>query len=229
MTTKPYTPQDAGQIAIDAASRPGDGWSGRIAAIVSAVALTFSAWSLWETSLKAPDVHVFVPPVIHYANPYNNSNFEVISIPVTMTNEGARTGTVLAINLDVTDPATKEVKRFYAADIGRWSMERTRAAVYQHFAPVALAGRTSKTDNLLFYPKGDTEKPQQVVTEGKTIQFKLSFEIAEVDDWGFLDRFWPRTQPSVTFERKLRFYDARSFQNGTIPMDSKDWKTSAGP
>jgi hypothetical protein len=224
--TRPIPPVETDRLAIDAATASGEGWGGRVAGVVSAIALAFSAYSLWETSLKAPDVRVFVPPVIHYASPYNNSNFEVVSIPVTLTNEGARTGTVLGIELEVSEGAGKETKRFYAADIGRWSMERTRALAYQHFAPVALAGRTSRTDNILFYPKGEAEKPQQVVREGADMNFKLTVEIAEPDDWGFLDRMWKRTTPSVAFVRKLRFFDARSFQNGTIPMDAKDWKTN---
>jgi hypothetical protein len=227
MTMKLPPHADHGQIAIDAASQPGDGWSGRIAAVVSAIALTFSAYSLWDTSLRAPDLRVFVPPVIHYSSPYQNSNFEMVSIPVTVTNEGARTGTVLAMDLDVTDPRTNETKRFYAADIGRWSMERTRSAAYQHFAPVALAGRTSKTETVLFYPKGEAEKPQQVIRDVSTYTFKLTLDVAEVDDFGFLDRFWKRREPTVRFERTLRFFDARAFQNGTIPLDAKDWKSAA--
>jgi hypothetical protein len=216
----------AEDVAIDAASHAGEGWSGRIAAVVSTVALAFSGYGLWETSLKAPDVRVFVAPVIHYASPYNNSNFEMISLPVTLTNEGARTGTVLAMELAVTEGEGKPTKRFYAADLGRWSMERTRAMSYQPFAPMALAGRTSRTENILFYPKGDGEVPQQVVREATDVRFVLTVDLAEVDDWGFLDRLWKRSEPKVAFTRRLRFYDARAFQNGTIPMDAKDWKTS---
>jgi hypothetical protein len=227
MTSYPQPGGTSGQLAIDTATQAGDGWSGRIAAVVSAVALTFSAYSLWETSLRAPDLRIFVPPVIHYSSPYQNSNFEMVSIPVTITNEGARTGTVLAIDLDVTDPRTNETKRFYAADIGRWSMERTRAAAYQHFAPVALAGRTSKTETILFYPKGEAEKPQQVIREVAAYKFKLTIDVAEVDDFGPFDRFWKRTEPTVRFERVVRFFDARAFQNGTIPLDAKDWKSTA--
>ncbi len=70
------TPND---ITIQAAA--GDG--GRLTAIVSAIALLFSAYSLWDSSLKAPDLKVFVPPVIQYSSPYNNSNFEVFAIPIT--------------------------------------------------------------------------------------------------------------------------------------------------
>jgi hypothetical protein len=104
---------------------PAEGKRGRGRAWVttsfSAVALTFSAYSLWESRLKQSDLRVFVPPVIEYSSPYQNSNFEVIIVPVTIANEGARAGTVLSLDLAVTDPKTNQTKRFYAANFGRWS------------------------------------------------------------------------------------------------------------
>lgn len=169
---------------------------------------------------------MFVPPVIHYASPYQNSTFEAISIPLTVTNEGARTGTVRAVTLEISEGAGKDVMRFYAADVGRWSMERTRSQAYQHFAPMALVGRSSRTDSILFYPMGESEKPPQMVREGVDMHFRLLVDMAEVADWGWLDRVWSRKAPYVAFVRRLRFYDVRSFQTGTIPMDAKDWRTS---
>jgi hypothetical protein len=215
--------QGVQQAAADASVRKvGASLSG----IVSAVALIFSGYSLWETSLKAPELRVFVPAVIQYAAPYTNSNFEMVSIPVTLTNEGARTGTVLSIGLEVTDPRTSQTKRFYAAELGRWTMERTRQGAYQHFAPLALAGRASRTETVLFYTRGDEEKPPQLIREIGPYKMKLTLEMAEAADAGFLDRLLGLRSPSLSFERELRFYDARAFNNGTLPMYAKDWQTS---
>ena len=222
MTTQAAREQSPVRIVYENARHSGD----RITALVSIAALLFSAYSLWDTSLKWPDVRVFVPPVIHYSAPYQNSNFEMIAVPVTLTNEGARTGTVLSINLDVTDPKTGEVKRFYAADIGRWSMERTRTMAYQSFAPLSLAGRTSRTEPILFYTRGEEEKPPQLINAAGDYRFKLTLDVAEVDDLGWFDRLWPSPAPSVTFERTLRSYDARAFNIGTLPMYAKDWQAS---
>lgn len=197
---------------------------GKLAAILSAVALAFSGYSLWETSLKQADVRVFVPPVIQYASPYQNSNFEVIAVPVTLTNEGARTATVLSMELAATDPKTNQTKRFYAADFGRWTMERTRSGAYEPFAPISLAGRSSRTQQVLFYPRGEEEKPPQLIGKLGTYKFKLTLEQAE--EGGVL-QLGGAAPPSVSFDRQLRFYDARSFENGTIPMDSKDWRSSS--
>ena len=219
----PGTGNEADRIARDTASSV-DG--NRIAAVVSAIALAFSAYSLWDTSLKQPDLRVFVPPVIQYASPYQNTNFEVIAIPVTITNEGARTGTVLSIELAVTDPRTRETKLFYAADLGRWTMERTRTGAYQPFAPLSMAGRSSRTETVLFYTRGEEQKPSQMIREVGTYLFKLRLEEAEVDDFGWFDRISPRKPAEVGFERRLLAYDARAFNSGTLPLYAVDWKSA---
>jgi len=54
--------------------------SGWASAVVAAIALIISAYSLYETSLRRPNFSLFVPPVIQYASPYTNSNFEVLGI-----------------------------------------------------------------------------------------------------------------------------------------------------
>ncbi|MFM9846530.1 MAG: hypothetical protein ACKVP3_05160 [Hyphomicrobiaceae bacterium] len=223
MTRQVASEQSPERIVYENVRHSGD----RITALVSMSALLFSLYSLWDTSLKWPDVRVFVPPVIHYSAPYQNSNFEMIAVPVTLTNEGARTGTVLSINLEVTDIKTGEVKRFYAADIGRWSMDRTRTMAYQSFAPLSLSGRSSRTEPILFYTRGDEEKPPQLIDEVGDYKFKLTLDLAEVNDLGWFDRLWQSPEPSVTFERTLRVYDARAFNTGTLPMYAKDWQASA--
>jgi hypothetical protein len=189
---------------------------GKLAAVLSAVALVFSGYSLWETSLKRADVRVFVPAVIQYSAPYQNSNFEMIALPVTLTNEGARTATILSLELAVTDPRSNATKHFYAADFGRWTMERTRSGAYEPFAPISLAGRESRTLSALFYTRGEEEKPAQLIRDPGAYAFVLTLEQAESN-----------AGISLAFERELRFYDARAFNSGTLAMYSKDWRTSS--
>jgi hypothetical protein len=189
---------------------------GKLAAVLSLFALLMSAYSLWETSLKQADVQIFVPPVIQYSAPYQNSNFEMIAVPVTLTNEGARTATVLSMELAVTDPRTKQTKRFYAADFGRWTMERTRTGAYEPFAPLSLAGRSSRTESVLFYTRGDDQKPAQLIEAFGPYNFELIFDVAE-----------SRSKPTVKFDRSLFYYDARAFTERTLPMYSADWQSSS--
>ncbi len=201
-----------------------DAVGGRGAVLLSAVALLFSAYSLWDTSLKNANIRIFVPTVLSYSAPYQNSNFEMIGIPVTIANEGARTGTVLQFELSVTDPRTNQTKRFYSADFGRWTMEKTRADAYEPFAPMSLAGRTSRTESVLFYTRGLDEKPEQLIREPGTYSFTLTVVEAE-DDRGWFGSGKPL---SVTFERDLINYDARAFNNGTLGLYSKEWRAVTG-
>ena len=94
--------------------------------IFSGIALIASGYSLWQTSLKRSELTTFVAPVIRYASPYQNSNFEAFCIPLTIANAGARTGTVLALRLTVTDPERNLSKRFYSANFGEWSVEKAQ-------------------------------------------------------------------------------------------------------
>lgn len=201
---------------------------GLAVAAISGLALIFSAYSLWETSLKASDLQIFVPPVIYYSSPYNNSNFEMVQIPVTLLNEGAQTGTALAFDLEVTNTKTKQTKRFYSAEFGVWSMERTRQRAYSGFAPISLQGHSSRADQILFYTRGADEKPEQLITEAGAYEFKLTLVEAEGGSGNWLVGLLGASAPvSITFERVLPFYDARSFQEGTIFMHSPDWTASS--
>jgi len=209
---KRNTTAESADVAAQAATSV-DG--GKLAVFVSAIALVFSGYSLWETSLKAADLHAFVPPVIQFAAPYQNSNFEVIAVPITLTNEGARTATVLSMELAVTDPRSNQTKRFYAADFGRWTMERTRTGAYAPFAPMSLAGRESRTESVLFYTRGEEEKPNELIRQPGPYQFTLTLDVAE-----------SAAKPNVSFERKLLAYDARAFNEGTLPLFSSDWRAA---
>lgn len=185
-----------------------------VATTFSAAAVLFSAYSLWESRLKQSDLRVFVPAVIEYSAPYQNSNFEAIIIPITISNEGARTGTVLSLELDVTDPKTNKTKRFYAANFGRWTMERTRSGAYQPFAPIALAGYSSRTEAVQFYTRGDDEQPPYVIREPQVYGFAMTLRDVANDQ---------RAPLTLSFERELRYFDARAFTNGTLWLYPKDW------
>ena len=178
-------------------------------AVASAIALLFSVFSFWESSIKGPNIKVFVPPVIQYSSPYNNSNFEMIAVPVTLVNDGGRTGTVLSMELEVSNSKSKEPKHFYAADFGRWTMEKTRAGSYEPFAPMSLAGKASRTETVLFYTKSPAEKPEQLITEPGVYTVKLKLDEAPVNDWGPLDRLISHGPAELSFAMELRYFAAR--------------------
>lgn len=207
-------------------SRKSSGISNRsFSAAISALALAFSGYSLWDSSLKAPDIKVFVPPVIQFSAPYNNSNFEVIEVPVTLLNDGGRTGTVMSMELEATNTKTKH---FYAANFGRWSMEKARSLAFDAFAPIPLPGKASKTETVLFFTDGPKEKPDQLIRDPGVYKFRLVLDKAEVSDFGPLDKIFSRGPAGVTFEMQLRDYDARAFTNGTLPLYSTTGRSAKG-
>lgn len=199
---------------------------GRVAAIVSTVALLFSAYSVYESTLRQPELHLFVPPVIRYSSPYNNSNFEVFNVPVTISNAGAREGTVLSLELEVTNPRTKQTKHFYSADLGRWRMEDARNFNFQPFAPISLAGKTSTSESILFYSRDD-EPVQQIVDAVGDYEFDLVLRTLVNDDLGPVDRILMKVPKPLHFNMVLPFLDNRAFTEGTIQLHSKDWSPSS--
>ncbi len=70
---------------------------GLLATVVSAIALVMSGLSYYESSMKTAELQVYVPPVINYAR----DGRDVFNIPMTISNDGARTGTVLSMELEV--------------------------------------------------------------------------------------------------------------------------------
>jgi len=130
-------------IAEDAVRGGEGGGTAAITAVASALALLFSAYSLYETSVRRADLRAFVPPVIAYSQPNNNS-FEVFEIPVTVMNIGARAGTVLSMDLEVENPRTKTRRKFYSSDFGRWTTDNARSGTaFRAYAPISVPGKAS--------------------------------------------------------------------------------------
>src|SRR5262245_66648847 len=89
-------------------------------ALASIVALLFSGYTLYESSLRGARLSIFVAPRIEYTDPDRPEDVrEVFILPITVANDGARTGTLLALNLEVSNPRTGRKKMFY--EIGRAS------------------------------------------------------------------------------------------------------------
>ena len=213
--------EDALEIA-----RGGGERSGRFSTFIAAVALLFSAFSFYETVLRRPDMRVFVPPVIKYAHPGRN-NFEVFNIPLTLSNFGARPGTVLSLDLTVTNVKSGEKKRFYSAAIGEWRKAKTGGV--QSFKPISVAGKMSHSTDLLFYTREGEQINRITDQEGGSFQFDLTLNLVPVDDIWLLDKIWPSKVAPVRFEMSIGALDYRYFNNnGTMDMRAKDYRATVG-
>lgn len=168
-------------------------------------------------------------PVIRYASPYQRSNFEVFAIPLTIANEGARTGTIMSMDLEVRGPERTRSKRFYSADVGQWSLEKAKSGDFRPFAPIVLAGRSSHTDTILFHARRD-ETVMQIVEQEGSYAFALTLQAAQSEDFGLLDRIWRRSSKPLQFEMVLPVLDHRAFTSGsgTLALHQPDWQTTVG-
>jgi hypothetical protein len=197
--------------------------------IAAAIAVVFSAYSLWQSSLSPAALDVFVPPVISYASPYQNSNFEAFAIPVTITNEGARTGTVLSMTLVVTDPARNVSKHFYSANFGKWTLDKFRAGEFQPFAPISIPGSSSATNTVQFYARSD-ETVMQIVEKAGQFQFAIMLDAPASQDVGIFGRLLSKAPQPLTFEMLLPGLNQRAFTSGagTVELHQREWQSTSG-
>jgi hypothetical protein len=194
MTTTPQQQGTDGTLA----SLTAIGYGGLHATILSAVALVLSAFSLYESTFKTADLEIFVPPVIHYARD-NDGSVELFAIPITVTNGGARTGTVLSMQLDVEDIKTHKTKRYYSAYLGEHQVDPS--ATNRSFAPLSIAGRETFTQTVRFYPAGDALP--RLIEDAGDFRFTVTLLTAEPSQPDLVDRYLRRPPAPVRFQRTL--------------------------
>jgi hypothetical protein len=134
---------------------------GVVSAVVSVIALAFSAYSLWETSLKQADLSVYVTGIVTYERDLTAAEyitpaggFEVFAVPVTIANSGARDAAVLSMQLDAGNPRTNLAARFegtYTAD-GAYFANTGDKRPKAPFSALVIPGRSAWTGTVLFYP-----------------------------------------------------------------------------
>ncbi|MEM9028911.1 MAG: hypothetical protein AAGC70_11135 [Pseudomonadota bacterium] len=216
------TREDALELTRDVNRRGGSA----LPTFISALALLFSGFSFYETVMRAPELAVYVPPQIQYTDPDRpDSPFEVFVVPLTLANHGARSGTVLSIDLEVTNPRTGKTKRFYAANVGPWGQQSRQA-----FSPVALAGRAATSQTIQFFPRVDETLPRILDFEAGDYRLKLTLATSEAETISLLkdiDLFKGKAEP-LEFNMRIGKLDYRNFNGpGTMAMWSPDYKPAS--
>jgi hypothetical protein len=196
------------------------GYGGLHATILSAVALVLSAFSLYEASFKTADIEIYIPPVIQYARD-GGGDTEVFVVPITVTNAGARTGTVLSMQLSVEDIKTKRTKTYYSAFLGEHQIDAD--APNRSFAPLSIAGRGTFSDTVRFYPIGNPFP--KLAEEAGDYRFTLSLVTAAPVKPDLVDRLLGSKPAPVTFERTLPWVSEQQLgaRRITIAMPEKGW------
>ena len=202
-------------------------WFGRArtaATILSSgVALAFSGYSFYETVMRQPELRFYPPPKIYMGKRWDT---ELFAIPVTISNDGARRGTVLSFDLEVTHRESGETMKFKSLEFG----ENTKDA--RLFTPMTIAGRSSSTEVVLFYANKShdtlvTRDLGTIVGKGASRRFvrlPLRFALTmNVDTAGG----WIKQPAPVIFDMTANFkadmlYDARWADETLPPLPIED-------
>lgn len=196
-----------------------------VANVMALAALMFSGYSYYETVWKGPDLRLFTPGVIEFADP-SNGPFDVFAIPVTITNLGARAGVALSMDLEVFSPETGETKRYYAAEVGSW--REAYDGDGDAFAPLSIGGGEAISESILFYPRAEEEIDRHISTEGGVYAFRLTLNAAAADRTEA--PFFGDSEDAVSLEFEMRIdgLDYRAFnEGGTLRFRRPDYAASA--
>ena len=159
----------------------------RLATLVSAFAFAFSAVSFYETVLKQPNLRMYVTDTLAYTrDPWGG--YEVIAVPLTIANAGARDGAVISLELDVTNLASGKNEKFtsaFTADAqyfaGSDDVARRVKRPKLPFAPLAVAGRGAFAGVVLFY---SAEKgSDKLIDANSKLEMTLRMLTRTADGW----------------------------------------------
>jgi len=175
--------------------------------LVSALALLFSGISLYETVLKQAEVYLFVPNTIAYTRDPNGS-FEVFVIPITVANTGARDGLVSSLKLSVKNRDTGRTRVFHSNFIAGENYLSTKedytkgqTRPKKPFVPIAIPGRTSRSETLLFYPHAFDK--ERVLNKEGAFEFTLSAETQGIEKLSWFSKLGRKTIEPLKFAATL--------------------------
>lgn len=211
---------------------------GALTGLASVVALMFSAVSLYHSVLKQPELEAHVSQVVHYTRD-SGGDEEVFAIPLTIANHGARDGTVLDLELEVSTANGESSKVFYSAYAvdGAYFVPPPRFNVQERrfervdrpktpFAPIAVAGRSSYSGTLLFYRKG--EAFPKIVTDKGDFKLRLKMNTQLDRSLGVLDQMLAKDVSPIEFVVNLPYFSNQTVdRGGSHVLKDVEWAKSA--
>lgn len=202
--------------------------------VFSVMAVVMSAFSLYQTVIKQANLHLFIPDTISYTRDADGS-YEVLVVPVTIANSGARDGLVSSLTLKVRNKGTNRERTFHAtyiADQGYFSTApetdgntvRARPRPKFAFAPLVVTGRSGYSGSLVFYPR-EYSKDRVVPKEGD-YEFVLSAQMKVVEKFDIVDRTFRNFIEPVSFSASLpkvsRYFDGQMITGKFVRMFVKE-------
>jgi len=171
--------------------------------VLSLVSLTFSAISLYVTVLEQPRLKIFAGCNWQYGRGPGSFD-EYFVIPVTVVNDGARGGTVLALELEVEKGGSA---RSFA---GNFTLAGLNDQARGLFAPLAIAGHASASSAIVFTQRTRANPPlfdEAALAAADHFSATLKFRTALPFSYGFVDRLLPGRPTEARFEPLLRSDD----------------------
>ncbi len=140
---------------------------------------------------------------------------------MTITNSGARTGTVLSMELNVEDLKSHKTKRYYSAFLGEHQVDADTPN--RSFAPLSIPGHGTFTDTVRFYPVGNPFP--KIAEEAGDYKFSLSLVTAAPPRPDLVERLFASGVDPIVFERTLPWLSEQQLDQRriTISMPEKGW------
>lgn len=152
-------------------------------------------------------MYAYVPNTIAYTRDANGS-FEVFVVPITVANTGARDGLVSSLELTVKNRNTGVIRTFHSHFVAGKNYLSTKEDYTKGltrpkspFVPIAIPGRTSRSDTLLFYPNAYNK--QRVLTKGGSFDFRLVAESQGIEELSFFSKLGHRKINPLIFTATL--------------------------
>ncbi len=174
-----------------------------ITTLVSAIALLFSGYSFYETVLKQAQLKIYPPALVHM---YRSSYRDVFAIPLTISNDGARRGTILSFDLKVTNVDTKDTMNFDNLYFGNNPKDTSRI-----FTPLTMSGRANQSEVIMFF----AEKTGSFFKTPGGVRSNLKFELTiNAEEAEYL--FKPRQKTRLSFDMTTGFIQSfRQMEQGS--------------
>jgi hypothetical protein len=192
---------------------------GRLALLISLISLLFAAWSLFETALRQPSFSVYVGPFWQYGRG-PDSDDEVLTVPITFANNGARPGAIVNLTLTVEQSGSR-TREFVAS--GYMANERDQAL----FAPILVPGRTAYSASIIFTPNEDTQSIQSVIRAAGSYSARLTICTTYDATFGLFDTLLTVPPPDIIATVTLQHFDLSELLHKRVEAVSV--KTSDDP
>lgn len=142
--------------------------SGRVALLISVLALVVSIWSLYETYLRQPEFTPHVATQWKYTRDKGYDD-EILIVPLTITNNGARQGPVVVIEMTVSKGS--HTRRFLST--GVIQAENQQAM----FAPLSIQGRQAISNTYVFT---SSDKANPIIVDNNEDTYQVSIKVCSV-------------------------------------------------